>query len=148
GRPSRDGPFLLRRSETRLDRSAPCARVAGQAGNQARIARPDAELVDIILIEGIADPGKEVEAALRPEPGAEVRQRIALDPGIGRRRRVRRPVRPIAAVIAEIELPILVEELRLRIDLGPEGKGPFRNPRQPLARNIAVRRTVRPTRLF
>src|SRR3546814_8178199 len=76
GRP----PFLARGSEARLDRPAPRPRIARQTGDQAGVARPDEQLVDIVLVERIAHPGKDIESSLGPEPRPEIRQRIAIDP--------------------------------------------------------------------
>ena len=43
-------------SEAILDRPASCARVAGEAGDQAGVARADEQLVEVIAIEGVAHP--------------------------------------------------------------------------------------------
>src|SRR3546814_8583530 len=73
---------------------------------------------------------------------------IAIDPSIGRRRRIGREVRPIAAVIAQIDLASLIEQPRRRIRLGAEAERPFRDAWQALTRNITVRRTVGAARQF
>src|SRR3546814_16418590 len=91
--------FLYCGSEARLDRSAPRSRIARQAGNQAGIARPDEQLVDIFPVECVAHPGKDIEPRLGSETRPDIRQRIAVDPGIGRGRRIGREIRPIAAAI-------------------------------------------------
>src|SRR3546814_11690269 len=57
---------------------------------------------------------------------------IAIDPSIGRRRRIGREVRPIAAVIAQIDLASLIEQPRRRIRLGAEAERPFRDAWQAL----------------
>src|SRR3546814_4744467 len=110
---------------------------------QAGVARPDEQLVDIVLVERIAHPGKDIESSLGPEPRPEIRQRIAIDPSIGRRRRIGREVRPIAAVIAQIDLASLIEQPRRRIRLGAEAERPFRDAWQALTRNITDRKSTR-----
>src|SRR3546814_13958365 len=67
---------------------------------------------------------------------------IAIDPSIGRRRRIGREVRPIAAVIAQIDLASLIAQPRRRIRLGAQAERPFRDAVQAVTRNITVRRTV------
>src|SRR3546814_6314432 len=57
--------FLYCGSEARLDRSAPRSRIARQAGNQAGIARPDEQLVDIFPVERSEEHTSELQSLMR-----------------------------------------------------------------------------------
>src|SRR5436853_394927 len=114
-------------SALRREGHAPCALVAWKAHDQAGVARPEGEDLEIILVEGVLHPREEVPAVVRAEADPEVGKRIALDVRVERPRRVGREFRARTAVEAEIGLSGLAKQVGRPVVFEAVASRPFRD---------------------
>src|SRR5262245_28198882 len=94
-------PKVLRFLEAKAGRHAKGPGSAGIADDQTSIAGGGNKLLEIVLIESIAHPGRDGEAIIRPETSAEIVQGIAFHIHIDRARGIRREFRTVAGVVTE-----------------------------------------------